>query len=117
MEDPVIDKCTVQIIVNGDDTRTVVFPLSSTIDVDFVEKEMRSTCNVAHGTLSSSSQQPVVVYTLVAGETYYFLEFTAQGNSAEKELNMADFILYICGLILTIFLLTLSEQCRNLNLT
>lgn len=72
MEVPVLPNGTVQVIVDGD-TKTVVFPHDHSADVKFVGETMRTAYEVTGGILSSSSQQPVVVNTLVAGRSYFFL--------------------------------------------
>lgn len=75
MEDIEVGSFTVVISINGD-TKQVVFPLVSTIDVEGVKREMRSTYNVAGGTLSSRSHEVVVAYTLILGGVYFFIAFT-----------------------------------------
>lgn len=72
MEDIEVGSFTVVISINGDTTRAV-FPLVSAIDVEYVKREMRSTFNVANGTLSSRSHEVVVVHSLIPGGVYFLL--------------------------------------------
>lgn len=65
---------TVEILLRGV-SKDVLFPFDSTT-VGFVESKLRSTYNIAHGTLSSRSHQVAIVNRLVAGGKYYFLEFS-----------------------------------------
>jgi hypothetical protein len=80
MEDIDVENFTVEIIINGV-TKRVGFPPDST--VDFVEEKMRSMYNVANGALSSSPLPiPEVVNRVVAGGSYYFVEFIPLGKIA-----------------------------------
>ena len=68
------NQITVRILLNGEPGEMGI-PLLESVTVDWVENKVRSTFGVVHGTLSSSQDKIQVVFSLAAGEVYYFLGF------------------------------------------